>query len=148
MIFAAKWVPMKSNKIGISLLYVEDDPETRVLCSRVMRSRFPDVELYVAENGKIGLDLYKVHSPNIIITDINMPIMDGIQMTRLIKDINSEVTVIAVSANTSDNYRLDAFNAGIKYYINKPIMIQTLCLTIEDSINKISQCLSLQPDYC
>lgn len=139
---------VKSNKIGISLLYVEDDPATRALCSKVMRSRFPDVELYVAENGKIGLDLYKAHSPNIVITDINMPIMDGIQMTRLIKAINTEVTVIAISAHGSDNHRLDAFNAGINCYINKPIKLQTLCLEIYNSISKISRYLSLQPGCC
>lgn len=135
------------NKVGISLLYVEDDPATRTLCSRFMRSRFPDVELYIAENGKIGLDLYKVHSPNIVITDINMPIMDGIQMTRLIKGINSEVTVIAISANSCDNYRLAAFNAGINHYINKPIMFQNLRLVIEDSIYKTNQRLSLQSGF-
>lgn len=139
---------VNSNKIGISLLYCEDDPATRNLCSKVIRSRFPDFEFYIAENGKIGLDLYKVHSPNIVITDINMPIMDGIQMTRLIKDINSEVTVIAISANSCGNYREDVFDAGINCYLNKPIAFQTLFLLIEDSINKINQSLSLQPGSC
>ena len=125
---------MKSKNIGSSLLYVEDDPATRALFSRVIQRQFPDVELHIAENGKIGLDLYKKHSPDIVVTDINMPIMDGIQMTRLIKDINSEVTVIAVSGNIGDDCRLEAFSAGINYFMNKPIVLNKLCLVIEDSI--------------
>jgi CheY-like chemotaxis protein len=127
---------MRSNKIGCSLLYVEDDPDTRALLSWVIRRQFPDIELHVAENGRIGFDLFKEHSPNIVVTDINMPIMDGIQMSRLIKDINSEVTVIAVSGNISEDCRSDAFSAGINHYLNKPVMLQKFYMVIEDSINK------------
>jgi len=117
-------------------LYVEDDSDIRTLFSNIIRKRFPDVELHIAENGKIGLDLYKEHRPDIVVTDINMPIMDGIQMSRLIKDMKSEVTVIAISGNICDDYQSDAMSAGITHYLNKPVMLQEFCLVIEDSINK------------
>jgi YesN/AraC family two-component response regulator len=127
---------MSKSKTSSSLLYVEDDPAIRALFSDVIRSSFPDVELHIAENGRIGLDLYKEHRPDIVVTDINMPIMDGIQMTRLIKDMKSEVTVIALSGNICDDYRSDALSAGITHYLNKPVRLQEFCLVIEDSINK------------
>ncbi len=47
--------------------------------------KFPDVELYTAENGKAGLDIFHEHAPDIVITDINMPVMDGIKMATEIK---------------------------------------------------------------
>jgi YesN/AraC family two-component response regulator len=95
-------------------------------------TQFPGVELYIAENGKIGFDLYKEYSPNIVITDINMPIMDGIQMTRLIRAENSEVTVIAVSGNTRDDCRMDAITAGVNHYMKKPISLDELFAVIWD----------------
>ena len=50
-----------------------------MLCT-VIRRKFPDAAIYLAENGRIGVELFKKHTPDIVITDINMPVMDGIEM--------------------------------------------------------------------
>ena len=61
----------------MSLLYVEDDAVTRELVGEIIPRKFPHFSVYTAENGKAGLELYKKYCPEIVVTDINMPIMNG-----------------------------------------------------------------------
>jgi YesN/AraC family two-component response regulator len=60
---------------SISILIVEDDDLTREILAAMLGERLPEVPLYMAINGRTGLELFKTHTPNIVITDINMPEM-------------------------------------------------------------------------
>jgi len=120
-----------------TLLIVEDDLDTRRLnCSMISRI-FPDLVIYDAENGRRGLELYKKHSPDVIITDINMPEMDGIEMVQEIRSLNS-VPRIIVLTGYSDKAYLERFDAiGIRDYILKPVEFKKLVTAIEQSIAEI-----------
>jgi PAS domain S-box-containing protein len=105
----------------IGLLYVEDDQVTRDIVVKMIRMKFPDLALHVAENGKVGLDIYRSHAPQIVVTDINMPVMDGIRMAGEIKALDPDTVVIVVSAYSDTHYLLNAIDIGVNHYLLKPI---------------------------
>ena len=81
-----------------SLLIVEDDNSACEIIARMSAKEFPNCTIQTAENGLIGLKLYKAITPDIVITDINMPVMDGIDMAREIKSVNPNVKFIVLTA--------------------------------------------------
>ncbi len=125
-------------KPGISILCVEDDPVNRNLLSIMIAQKFPDIELHSAENGRAGLDLYEAKRPDIVITDIRMPLMDGIRMAGKIKAINPEAIIIVISAYSDTSYMLDAIEIGVNYYVMKPLDHQRFISVIEKSIAGIN----------
>jgi len=92
---------MKSPKI----LYVEDDEITRTILFRQLKEEFSDV--YQAENGFVGLNLYKEYSPEIVITDLTMPVMSGVEMIREIQHIKPEQTVVVLTGFHEQSKFLD-----------------------------------------
>jgi YesN/AraC family two-component response regulator len=98
---------------------------------RMMAREFPGVTVYTAENGQIGLELFKEHKPEIVITDINMPVMDGIEMAGRIKAVKSDTRFIVLTGYSEKNY-LEKFSAiGFYKYIIKPVDLDTLFAVIE-----------------
>jgi signal transduction histidine kinase/DNA-binding response OmpR family regulator len=122
----------------ISILYVEDDSIIRSLLSTIILKKFPDIELLTAENGRNGLEVYAERKPDIIITDLRMPHMDGIQMASEIKAINPETIIIIVTAHNDTHYLLEAIEIGINYYVMKPVEQQKLISVIDKSIAGIN----------
>ncbi len=130
--------PFNRPNAQLSLLYVEDEPEIRGLLSGVLARKFPSLELLIAENGKSGLELFKERRPEIILTDIRMPIMDGIQMAREIRGIDSTASIIVISACSETDYLLEAIKMGISRYVLKPIDHKMLFEAINDCIARIT----------
>ena len=122
----------------MSFLYVEDDPLTRNIMEKIFLMKLPGVALHLAENGKIGLELYKKHAPRLVITDVNMPVMDGIEMAAQIKAINPSAIIIAVSAYHNTEYLLNAIEIGINHYVLKPIDFDKLFATIDKCLASIA----------
>jgi len=107
-----------------TLLFVEDDPQIQELIQTILQD---DVKvLYQAYNGKEGLELYLEKSPDIIVTDINMPLLDGLQMSRKIKEIDQNQPILIISAHDEREILLDAINFGIDGFIVKPVEIEQL----------------------
>ena len=115
----------------INLLYVEDDKSIRELLSRALRRVVNN--LYVANNGEEGYKLYSEHRPDIIVTDIKMPIMDGLEMSRLIREIDKHIPIIVISAHSEANNFLKAIELGITNYILKPIDKKKLYSMLESN---------------
>lgn len=111
----------EAKSIGLSILYVEDDGVSREIVSQMVRRKFPGVNLILAENGREGLDLFARHSPDIILTDVRMPLMDGISMSREIKKLNSDARIIITTANSDIGQIMEAMDIGISQYVLKPI---------------------------
>lgn len=106
------------------VLYVEDDLDTREELAMILQSSVKD--LYIAGNGKEGLVLYKEHRPDIVVTDIQMPVMNGLAMAADIKDINPDQAIIILSAYNDTEYLFRALEIGLQDYITKPISIERL----------------------
>ena len=112
---------MKNN---LTILYVEDEKGVQDNLSKFLK-HFSS-ELYLASNGKDGLELYKQYNPDIVISDIQMPIMDGIEMTKAIKQINMDQYVIFTTAFNDNDFFIEAIELQVEGYILKPIDLDKL----------------------
>jgi len=103
----------------MSILYVEDDQATREAVSRMLKGVVATV--YSAANGREGLETYRTHTPDVVVTDIRMPVMDGIEMVREIRRLREDCQVIILTAFSDLEYLLDCVSIGINHYIIKPV---------------------------
>jgi YesN/AraC family two-component response regulator len=115
-----------------TLLFVEDDKTTRDMISRLVALKFPQCTIYTAENGKKGMELFQEHYPDLVVTDINMPEMDGIEMAREIKAINPNATYIVLSARNVNEYVEEFKDIGYCAYLMKPLNISELLKAIKN----------------
>jgi YesN/AraC family two-component response regulator len=122
-----------------SILFVEDDHIVRLSISRILAMQFPDATVYTAENGQFGLELYKEHTPEIVITDVNMPVMDGFEMASKIKSINTETKLIVITGYSDKNYLERFSEIGFDDYILKPIEFRKLFAAIEKCCAEIAR---------
>jgi two-component system cell cycle response regulator DivK len=109
-----------------TVLYIEDDFQNRVLVRRVLEaSGFSIIE---AENGSIGLRLAQDVIPDLILMDINLPEIDGYEVTAHLKRIGAlaHVPIIAMTANVMKGDREKTLDAGCDGYIQKPIDVDLL----------------------
>ncbi|HLO26686.1 MAG TPA: response regulator [Geobacteraceae bacterium] len=125
---------LQNSRAPLSMLIVEDDKLTLDILARVIARKFPAATINVAENGKIGLEFFKEHVPDIVITDINMPEMDGIQMAREIKAIKADTKFIVLTAYSNKSYLMQFREIGCCAYLMKPIDFGKLCDAIENCI--------------
>ncbi len=125
----------KDSKHQISVLFVEDNDTIRFLYNRLLSKKVN--RFYIAENGQHGLEVYKEHRPDLIITDISMPIMDGLEMICHIKQSNPDVKVIVMSAYSIKEYFLEAINLGVNGYLIKPVEAKKLFELIDELAGNI-----------
>ena len=126
------------NKIlkNLTVLLVEDDSDSKKIMHDVLSDNFEKV--FTAQNGDEGLKKFKKYNPNMVITDVFMPISDGLDMTRYIKEISKDTPVIVLSAHSEKETLLKAIDVGVDKYLIKPIMADDLLNTIENvAKNKI-----------
>ncbi|KJR43652.1 response regulator PleD [Candidatus Magnetoovum chiemensis] len=103
---------------GISLLLVEDDEDIHKQLSFFLSKKVGT--LYSAYNGEQGLNIYKEKKPDVIITDIRMPIMNGLKMARAIKEIDSNTPIIVTTAFNDQDYFIESIDIGVDKYVLKP----------------------------
>ncbi|HXE97786.1 MAG TPA: diguanylate cyclase [Dongiaceae bacterium] len=121
----------------ISMLLVDDDLSTRNVVHTIIQDNFPEIKIFVAENGNTGLELYKKHAPQIVISDIKMPDKDGIQMASEIRALNPSTHIIVITALKNIQYLLDGVRIGINRYVLKPIDFKLLLEAIEDCVVRV-----------
>jgi YesN/AraC family two-component response regulator len=126
-------------KLGkeIKLLYVEDDKRLQEENIKVFSKIFMHVDS--ANNGKEGIQRFESSVYDLVITDIEMPVMDGLAMSQAIKTLSLETPIIVISAYSETDYLLDAIEYGVDFFVLKPThtdkLLQTLykaCKQIED----------------
>ena len=111
-------VKLKKYASKCSVLYVEDDELIRTQTASFLGRFFPDVVL--AEDGAIGLTKYKERNFDVVITDINMPNMNGIEMIEAIKEINYGQIVLVTSAHNDSEYLMKFINLDVTRFVLKP----------------------------
>ena len=123
---------MKKNA---TILYVEDNISNRVLVRRILAA--DGYEVIEAENAQHTLDIIEGLNPDLILMDINMPDMDGYNLTGKLKEIPrlAKVPIIALTANVKRGDKERTLNAGCDGYIQKPIDVDTFA----DQVNQILQ---------
>ncbi len=118
-----------ANK-NISILYVEDDERIRNKYIPYLKEHTNS--LFVAENGIQGLELFKELSPDLIISAIRMPEMDGLEMIAKIKKLKTDVRIIITSAYSEPKYFLKSIALGVNGFLVKPVKKKDLDKSIEE----------------
>ncbi len=110
----------------MKVLYIEDSPSNRLLVKRVLMAE--GYEVLEAEDGGVGLDVATREPPDLILMDMNLPDVDGYEMTRRIRETPelSSIPIVAMTANVMHGDREKALEAGCVGYIPKPIDVDTL----------------------
>ncbi len=108
----------------IKLLCVEDEPGV----SEWLRGHFSKIvpSVFIAKNGKEGLEMFKEHSPDIVITDVIMPVMDGLEMAKEIRKLSLKTKIIVVTAHGNGDYLMEAIDMGIDRFLTKPVSLEKL----------------------
>jgi len=113
------------NFEDITLLFVEDDPSQREMVYEYLEEHsFKNI--HVANNGADGLVLYHKHQPDIILTDLNMPLMNGLEMASLIKQNNPQIPILLVTSNFQKEITEECVDIGIDAYLFKPFNMPRL----------------------
>ncbi|MGP1579673.1 MAG: EAL domain-containing protein [Wolinella sp.] len=117
------------------VLLVEDELEVLEIFATFLRRRFQEV--YLAKNGKEGLEAFKQHSPDFVMTDVVMPELDGLAMSKKIKELNPNTPIIIITAHDDSDLLAKAIQIGIDGYILKPVNDRTLVKTIKRALSGI-----------
>ena len=112
--------------MGAKILYIEDNPGNRMLVRRILMAE--DYEVFEAENGQAGVEVALRENPDLILMDMNLPGVDGYEMTRRMREIPELriVPIIAMTANVMQGDREKTLKAGCNGYIPKPIDVDEL----------------------
>jgi len=130
------------DKLPLKILYVEDEPKLRERISIVLRMKFERV--FAAANGREGLELASRECPDIVVSDIKMPVMDGLEMTRHIRENAPETPVVLCTAFTETAYLLRAIELGVSAYVRKPLDCRHLVEIITRAAAPILQRIELE----
>ncbi len=117
------------SKIPIKLLYVEDEAIIREQLERLLKRIAREV--ITAKNGKEGLAAFREYAPEIIVTDINMPQMTGLEMAKEIRKIDRDIPIIITTAHSDSEFLLEAIEIGVSGFLLKPVDTDKLIKVIE-----------------
>lgn len=117
----------------LTALYVEDEPVARMSIGTFLKRQMG--ELYTAENGKEGLELFEAHRPRVVITDLEMPVMNGMEMIRKIRELDDGTPIIITTAYDDEAHRCDLADRVIL----KPIIFNELLKVIGDCLEERSR---------
>ena len=104
---------------NFTILYVEDDLTTQEIIKDILTSS--SKEVFIANDGQEGLKLYKEKQPDIVLSDIAMPNMDGLEMSEAIKEINPNQPIALFTAFSESAFLKRAAQLGVATYILKPL---------------------------
>lgn len=121
-----------------SILYVEDDKATQDELRSFLQAYCEF--LYVANHGEEGITLFKRYQPELVISDIAMPVMSGLVMMHEIRKLDTDVPVIFLTAYSDKDYLHEAISVHADGYIDKPIDLDNL----ENSLRRATQTLNLK----
>ncbi len=126
--------------LDISILLVEDEEIIRIYLQRILKNLAREV--FIASNGKDGLKIYQKNSIDIIISDLNMPIMDGIKMSKEIRKVDKDIPIIILTAHHEEDMIIKAINdGGINKYLFKPLDTDSLKNIIKELEKNIKRVL-------
>jgi signal transduction histidine kinase/FixJ family two-component response regulator len=126
--------PTMPSKAPIRILVVDDEPSARSTLVRLLER--DGYTLDSAEDGTTALRIAGEHWPDVVITDLKMPGMDGVELLAKLKEKNTELPVIVVTASGDVESAVAAMRAGAEDYLSKPIDVDALELVVERALER------------
>lgn len=126
---------------GMTILYAEDEVGIRQNIADSLR--YYVKEVFEADDGEQAFELYKEKKPDIILSDIHMPKVNGIEFVKKVREENREIPIVMITAHTDKEYLLEAVELHMEKYIVKPLdldeLFETLdkCVQLLDSNRKV-----------
>ena len=118
-----------------TVLFAEDDTITRTQMCEILEMLFRKV--FIASDGEEALRLFEEEAPDIIISDIKMPKVDGLNFVRRVRQSNYEVPIILLTSFTEQDILLNAANLSIDGYLVKPVELEKLTFTVCKAIQRV-----------
>ena len=119
----------------LKILYVEDNQEARYSTISLLKMFFDDIT--IAVDGQEGLEKYNNNKFDLIITDINMPNMNGLEMVSHIRKVDENIAIIILTAFEESTYLLESIQYSVDNYLLKPIQTEQFIQIISKSLYKI-----------
>jgi diguanylate cyclase (GGDEF)-like protein len=120
---------------NLNVLYVEDNEEAREATLDVLRDFFPNI--HVAHDGQEGLELWGAQRFDLIITDINMPRLNGIEMVETIRKTDLDTPILITSAYSDPGYFMETIKLGVEGYLLKPIDLKQFVDVLSKVLEKV-----------
>ena len=151
LIFEQKKEGLPRNKLGKTILIVEDNVELQLFLKDLLS---PLYEIIIADNGEEGYELAKINHPNLILSDIMMPKLDGLEMTKLLQNdlLTKHIPIVLLTAKNNTNSKIVGLQSGAIEFINKPfdtkellLKLNNIMMATEHIISKFKKELISQP---
>lgn len=127
-------ITLETYKRTLNILYIEDDKIFTSKIKTILEKFFNYI--FIATNGEEALELFKLNKIDLIISDINMPKMNGLVFLKKLREINDEISFIFLTARTESSTILEAIQFDISNYILKPIRLSDFLFTINKAVEK------------
>jgi len=119
----------------LRVLYVEDNKIIQKIVKVILQTHFK--EIYLADDGEKGIKLYQEKNPDIVLADISMPNMNGLDMISKIKKLNSNQRIALLTGYNNITYLNKAINMGVDKYILKPIQPKQMLDALQDIVTSL-----------
>lgn len=129
--------PGADSPAALSLLMVEDDRAAIEVMGLVVSKRFPEWQVCLAYDGEMGLEMFRKQLPDLVITDINMPKLDGVQMAEAIKAIRPSTQIIVLTAYSDKIHEEHFRKIGIGEHLLKPVLFAQLFNALDKAVGEI-----------
>ncbi|MDR0886722.1 MAG: response regulator [Clostridiales Family XIII bacterium] len=139
---------MEDNENKIKVMIVDDEYLERILISKIFDYEKNGLEIIGDyKNGKEAISAYIMNPADIILVDINMPILNGLELSQKIKEVNSNAEIIIISGFNDFEYAKTAIKIGVRNYLLKPINKNELEESLIQSKNNIMLQRDLEKIY-
>lgn len=120
-----------------TLLIVDDDSKLRSIFKKTLNSYVK--EIYEASNGNDALEIYHKYKPNIVFTDIKMPLMDGVMFITILRQLDIKIPIVAISGYSDSNDLINLASANLTDYLVKPVDFESLKTILSKCASQVEQ---------
>ena len=128
------------KSLPVSVLFVDDDEDVREQMSMAL-DRVVD-HVFMAANGMDGFRMFQAHRPDIVVTDIMMPEMDGVELSRLIRENDPAAKIIVMSAHDDSELLKELIDIGVDAFATKPVIGNKFFMALERCASQVVNCPS------
>jgi CheY-like chemotaxis protein len=127
--------PETDHPLGHTLLHVDDNPVNLELVAQLVAQR-PQHRLLSATHGTLGIEIARAHQPDVILLDINLPDINGIEVLKVLQadPVTAHIPVVALSANAMPQEIERGLQAGFYRYVTKPIRVHEFFSSLDDAL--------------